>query len=118
MDQPEPTSLEGTLLSVWRQSLSENANLVEIAGRRFPVRRTSRLRLRQVDFEFGGAAMRGIEQNSGTRSRWARLAGEGAKVMQFTEGGRFFANVADGKVTLYENAEEPKTPPSSPTAKK
>jgi hypothetical protein len=109
MNNPEPTSLEEALLSVWRQALSENANLVEIAGRRFPVRRTSRLRLRQVDFEFGGAAIRGIEQNPGTRSRWARLAGEGAKVMQFTEAGQFFGNVADGKVTLYEKPAEPKT---------
>jgi hypothetical protein len=117
MNDNAPTSLEETLLSVWRQALSENANLVEIAGRRFPVRRTSRLRLRQVDFELGGAAMRGIEQNPGTRSRWARLAGDGAKVMQFTAGGRFFANVADGKLTLYENAAEPRTPPSNPTAK-
>jgi hypothetical protein len=30
-------------------------------------------------------------------------------VMQFTEAGRFFGNVADGNVTLYEKAAEPKT---------
>jgi hypothetical protein len=107
MQNSEIKSLEEALLSVWRQTLSENANLVEIDGRRFPVRRTARLRLRQVDFEFGGEPIRGIEQNPGARSRWARLASDGAKIMQFTAGGHFFGNVADGKITLYEKTAEP-----------
>jgi hypothetical protein len=94
--------LEEALVSVWRQVLAENANLVELDGKRFPVRRTARLRLREVDFEAAGEALRGIEQNPRTRSRWARLASEGAQVMQFTAGGTYVANVADGKVTLYE----------------
>lgn len=99
--------LEEALLSVWRQTLEENANLVEVGGRRFPVRRTQRLRLRQVDFEFEGEALRGIEQNPATRSRWAEMARAGSKVMQFTAQGRFFANVADGKLTLYERTGAP-----------
>jgi hypothetical protein len=93
--------LEEALVNVWQQALGENANLVEIGGKRYPVRRTQRLRLRQVDFEFDGQELRGIEQNPETKSRWARLARDGKKVMQFTAGGRFFANVAEGKVTLY-----------------
>jgi hypothetical protein len=93
--------LEDTLVAVWRQALEENANLVEVEGKRYPVHRTQRLRLRQVDFEFEGREMRGIEQNPATKSRWAQMARSGGKVMQFTSGGRFFANVADGKVTLY-----------------
>ncbi len=102
MRNSDLVKLEPVLLSVWRQTLSENANLVEIDGRRFPVGRTSRLRLRQVDFEYGGEAIRGIEQNPGAASRWGRLASEGAKVMQFTAEGRFFGNVVDGKVTFYD----------------
>jgi hypothetical protein len=93
--------LEEALVAVWRQALAENANLVELEGKRYPVHRTQRLRLRQVDFEFEGQEMRGIEQNPATKSRWAEMARAGKKVMQFTSDGRFFANVADGKVTLY-----------------
>jgi hypothetical protein len=95
-------TLEEALVSVWRQVLEENANLVQLEERSYPVRRTARLRLRQVDFEFAGEALRGIEQNPGTRSRWGKLAATGAKVMQFTAGGLYRANVVDGKVTIYE----------------
>jgi len=94
-------TLEEALVSVWRQALVENANLVELEGQRFPVRRTERRRLRQVDFEFAGEALRGIEQNPETKSRWAELARAGQKVMQFTSAGRYLANVAAGKLTLY-----------------
>jgi len=95
-------TLEEAFVAVWRQVLVENANLVQIQDRSYPVRRTPRLRLRQVDFEFAGNALRGIEQNPKARSRWAQLAAGGAKVMQFTAEGRYVANVVDGKVTFYE----------------
>jgi hypothetical protein len=49
-------NLEEALVSVWRQVLEENANLVQLEGQNYPVRRTSRRRFRQVDFEFGGEA--------------------------------------------------------------
>jgi hypothetical protein len=96
--------LEEALLAVWRQALEENANLVELEGRRFPVRRTARQRLRQVDFEFGQETLRGLEQNPNTRSRWAQMARTGTKVMQFLSGGRYLANVAAGQVTFYGKA--------------
>jgi uncharacterized membrane protein len=104
-------TLEAALLSVWRQALVENANLVEIEERRYAVRRTARRRLRQVDFEFAGQALRGIEQNPQTRSSWARLAAAGAKVMQFTVAGRYLANVADGKITMYGETAAARLPP-------
>ena len=94
-------TLDEALLAVWRQALEENANLVELEGRRFPVRRTQRRRLRQVDFEFAGESLRGIEQNPDTKSRWAAMARAGQKVMQFTAGGSYIANVAGGKLTWY-----------------
>ena len=34
-------------------------------------------------------------------ARWAALARKGAKVMQFLDGGRYIANVVDGKVMTY-----------------
>lgn len=105
--------LEEALVAVWRQVLKENANLVELEGRKFSVLRTQRRRLRQVDFDFEGENLRGIEQNPETKSRWAQLARDGKKVMQFTSGRRYLANVVDGKVTLYRNAAGTEGKPTS-----
>ena len=97
-------SLEETLISVWRQAFVEEAKAVSVDGRSFPVQRTSRQRLREVDFEFEGQTLRGLEQNSKTASRWAKLAREGKKVMQFLDAGHYIAVVVDGKVQFYGNA--------------
>ena len=105
-------TLEETLVEIWRQALIEGAAAVELDGRRIPVRATARRRLKEVDFTFEGRSLRGIEQNPDTGSRWAEMARRGAKIMQFTEfpvgegqaRGRFFANVADGKVNWYGSA--------------
>lgn len=56
-------SLEETLISVWRQALVQDADSVTLKGRSFPVWRTSRSRLREVDFQFEGHELRGLEQN-------------------------------------------------------
>jgi hypothetical protein len=94
-------SFEQTLIEVWRQTLVENAKTVLLGSERFPVRRTPKRGLRQVDFVFEGKEIRGLEQNSQTKSRWAQLARSGKKVMQFLGEGRYVANVVDGKLTLY-----------------
>jgi hypothetical protein len=94
-------SLEQTLLDVWRQTLVNDAKTVELGPQRYPVRRTSKRRLREVDFVFDGQEIRGLEQNPETKSRWAQMAREGKKVMQFLIEGRYVANVVDGKVALY-----------------
>ena len=99
-----PSALEETLLSVWRQTLAEGAKSVSLAGKSYPVRRTPRRGLCQVDFEFEGRPLRGLEQNPQTQSRWAQMARAGGKVMQFLSAGRYIGNVADGKVTLYGGA--------------
>jgi hypothetical protein len=95
------SSLEQTLIEVWRQALAENAKVVEVGGERYPVRRTAKRGLRQVNFVFDGTELIGLEQNPETKSRWAQMARSGKKVMQFISGGRYVANVVDGKVTLY-----------------
>ena len=56
-------SLEETLISVWRQAMVEGAKTVTVEGRDFPVRTTSRSKLREVDFQFEGFELRGLEQN-------------------------------------------------------
>ena len=95
------SSIEETLIEVWRQALVENTNVVELGTERYPVRRTPKRGLRQVDFVFDGNEIRGLEQNPETKSQWAQLARSGKKVMQFLSDGRYVANVVDGKVTFY-----------------
>jgi hypothetical protein len=97
-------SLEETLTLVWRQALVEKAKSVMLDNRSFPVRRTSRARLREVDFPFEGHELRGLEQNPETGSRWAQLARQGKKVMQFLERRRYVAVVVDGRVHFYGQA--------------
>ena len=93
---------EQTLVEVWRQTLVENAEVVELGKERYPVRRTSKRGLRQVDFVCStGNEIRGLEQNPETKSRWAQMARSGKKVMQFLSKARYVANVVDGKVNLY-----------------
>jgi hypothetical protein len=97
-------SLEETLTSVWRQVLVQDAKSVTLENRSFPVRRTSRSRLREVDFQFEGHELRGLEQNPKTASRWAQLARQGKNVMQFLQQRRYFAVVVDGNVQFYGHA--------------
>jgi hypothetical protein len=95
------SSFEQTLVGVWRQALVENADVVELGTKRYPVRKTPKRRLRQVDFVFDGSEIRALEQNPETKSRWAQMARSGKKVMQFLSEGRYVANVVDGKVNFY-----------------
>jgi len=94
-------SFDQTLIEVWRQALVENSQTIQLGSDRYPVRRTPKRGLRQVDFVFDGNEIRGLEQNPETKSRWAQMARSGKKVMQFLSEGRYVANVVDGKVTLY-----------------
>ena len=76
-------SFEQTLVKVWRQALVDNASIVKLGEERYPVRRTPKRGLRQVDFTIEGNEIRGLEQNPETKSRWAQMARAGKKVMQF-----------------------------------
>jgi hypothetical protein len=94
-------SFEQTLIEVWRQALVEDAKFVFLGAERYAVKGTPKRGLRQVDFAIDSQALRGLEQNPETKSRWAQLARSGKKVMQFLSDGRYVANVVDGKVHLY-----------------
>jgi hypothetical protein len=94
-------SLAETLIAVWTQALAEGRDQVEVDGCHFPVERTHARRLRLVNFEFGGRPLAGIEQNPKTASRWAELARQGKRIMQFSCENRYFANVCEGKLTPY-----------------
>lgn len=94
-------TLDDAFLSVWRQALLDGAKHVSLAGQVYPVRRTAKRRLAQIDFDFDGIPYRALEQNPDTNSRWAQLARKGAKVMQFLSAGRYLAVAVDGKLTRY-----------------
>jgi hypothetical protein len=94
-------NLEETLLAVWQQSLVDNLKIVTLSNETYSVRTTAKQKLKQIDFKFEGRDLRGLEQNPNTKSRWAKMAKEGDKVMQFLEGGTYLGVVADGKVHLY-----------------
>jgi hypothetical protein len=96
-----PLSLEDVLLTVYQQALVENRKTVLLEEKSFPVRVTAKRKLKQIDFQYDGKDLRGLEQNPETKSRWAAMAKSGKKVMQFLEGGRYIAAVTDGKVHFY-----------------
>jgi hypothetical protein len=98
--RPE-SELDAVLLSVWKQALVERNKRVALGENSYAVESTPKRALLQVDFEFAGQRIRGLEQNPATDSRWAALARQGAKVMQFLIGGRYVAAVHDGKVTHF-----------------
>lgn len=102
MSSEAPKSeLDEALLAVWKQALVERKKRVNLGDDTYPVQSTPKRALAQVDFEFAGQRIRGLEQNPATGSRWAELARNGAKVMQFLIAGRYVAAVSDGKVTRF-----------------
>ena len=102
MSEERATSeLDEALLSVWQQALVERKKRVQLGDDSYPVQRTAKHKLAQVDFEFAGQRIRGLEQNPATSSRWAELARKGAKVMQFLMAGRYIAAVSEGKITHF-----------------
>jgi len=94
-------TLAETLVAVWQQVLAEGRSVVELEGEAYPVGHTRAKGLRTVEFTFGGHRIDGFEQNPQTSSRWAQLAREGQRIMQFSMGRRYFANVCEGKLLRY-----------------
>ncbi len=97
----DESELAEALISVWRQVLVEGQKKVKLGGSEYPVGKTGRSRLRIVNFECQGQKLVGIEQNPNTTSRWAAMARNGSLIMQFSLGGRYIANVADGRASFY-----------------
>lgn len=94
-------TLPATLISVWRQALVDGQSEVRLGRRRHPVGFTRGRHLRTVAFPYGRRRFFGIEQNPKTHSRWAMLAREGKRVMQFRYRNLYVANVCEGKVFRY-----------------
>jgi hypothetical protein len=100
------SAIDDAFLSVWRQALVEQKKIISVGNWTFPVRRTTKNRLAQIDFELHGVEFRGLEQNPQTKSRWAKMAREGAKVMQFLRSGRYVGVIADGVLKHYSSTEK------------
>jgi len=100
------SAIDEAFLSVWRQAIVEQKKIITLGEATFSVRRTTKNRLAQIDFELDGIEFRGLEQNPQTKSRWAKMAREGAKVMQFLRAGRYVGVVADGVLKHYSSTEK------------
>jgi hypothetical protein len=94
-------SLTEDLLAVWKQTLEDGVSEVDLGGRLYRVGRSRNRGLRIVAFLSEGQSIEGIEQNPLTKSRWAQLAQEGQRIMQFSTRGRYVANVCEGTLTRY-----------------
>ncbi len=94
-------TLGEALNSVWQQALAEGKSTVELEGEVYPVGRTRAKKLRTVEFQAAGHRLDGIEQNPQTGSRWAQLAREGKRIMQFSVNRRYVANVCEGELLRY-----------------
>jgi hypothetical protein len=94
-------TLGETLILVWRQSLADGQEEVELGHESYPVTVFRAKKVRSVEFRSGELRIIGIEQNPATSSRWAALAREGNRIMQFRCKGRYVANVCEGKLLRY-----------------
>ena len=94
-------SLGESLVEVWRQALVEDRPEVELPGQRCRVTQTRAQHLRVVMFQFEDRVIEGIEQNPQKESRWAKLAQEGKRIMQFRIQRRYIGNVCEGQLLRY-----------------
>src|SRR5260370_35470953 len=72
--EPHGLELDEALLAVWKQALVEGKKRVRLGEDTYPVQSTPKRALPQVDFEFVGQRIRGLEQNPATGSRGRVLA--------------------------------------------
>ena len=96
-----PPTLADQLLQAYREVLVEGKEEIELSGALRRIGHTRRQGLRTISFAHLDHAIEGIEQNPETTSRWAKLAREGLRIMQFSCQGRYIANVCEGRLTRY-----------------
>jgi hypothetical protein len=94
-------TLKETLLAVWNQVLVEERSVLDLGGERAKVKETRSKHLRSVQFAYDGRVLDAIEQNHRTGSRWAKLAQEGNRIMQFSYRGQYIGNVCEGRLLRY-----------------
>jgi hypothetical protein len=95
-------TLGETLVTVWQQALAEGKPAVQLNGERYRVTKTRSKGLRTLRFRYGEYELDAIEQNPQTTSRWAALAREGKRIMQFSFKGQYIGNVCEGELLRYQ----------------
>ncbi len=93
--------IDDTLKAVWRQLLVEEREAVQVGSESYSIGRTRARGLRTVAFVADGVRWEGIEQNPEKDSRWGQLARDGHRILQFSVGRRYVANVCDAVLTRY-----------------
>lgn len=101
MPLAQAMTLGELLVRAWQQAIVEDRAEVELAGRNYRVTRTRAQGLRIVTFSFQDHLIEGIEQNPEKASRWAKLAQEGKRIMQFRINRRYIGNVCEGQLLRY-----------------
>lgn len=94
-------TLSELMVDVWRQALVAGRAEVAIEDRVYKVTRTRGQGLCVVSFLYEGHVIEGIEQNPQKTSRWAKLAQQGQRIMQFSSNRRYVGNVCEGRLTRY-----------------
>ncbi|MGH9433446.1 MAG: hypothetical protein ACRD3T_18090 [Terriglobia bacterium] len=94
-------TLGEALIAVWQQAMAEDKSVVNLDGESYRVTASAAKRLRTVRFSFSSLRIDGIEQNPRTASRWAQLARQGKRIMQFTYQGKYIGNVCEGELLRY-----------------
>jgi len=94
-------TLGESLVELWRQALVEGRPEVDVAGQKIRVTQTRAQGLLVVLFRFEEHVIEGIEQNPQKASRWAKLAQEGKRIMQFRINRRYIGNVCEGQLLRY-----------------
>ena len=94
-------TLSELVVDIYRQALVEDLPEVTVQGRRCRVTHTRAQGLRVVSFVYEGHTIEGIEQNPQKTSRWAKLAQEGKRIMQFRIQRRYIGNVCEGQLLRY-----------------
>jgi len=94
-------TLADTLISIWQQVMEEEAAEVKLESGSYRVKKTRSTHVKTLNFEYGEYLFTALEQNPEKKSRWAKMAKRGHKIMQFNYLGHFFGNVVDGKLTKF-----------------
>jgi hypothetical protein len=95
------TAEQAILQSVAQQLIDSGE--VELETQRLQVKRVGGERLRMVRFEMNGREYDAIEQSQKKSSRWAQLARENHRIVQFREvrTNKYVAVSVDGRLTEY-----------------
>ena len=94
-------TLGESMVAAWQQTLVDDLPEVELDQRKYRVTLTRGQGLRVVSFVYQDRVIEGIEQNPQKDSRWAKLAQEGKRIMQFRINRRYIGNVCEGKLLRY-----------------